>query len=205
MNRARNRARQRANRQLNGNSLHPPQLNANVILKHRYRFISTDGTATAIGAGDLLNAAGSLVVVANTTARSLFKSVKIEEVEIWTPPASQGSAATCSILWSSSSAAAPTSLEVSDTTVSVAEPAHVRARPPARSSPSFWMDVNSDSPFTITAPSGSVIDVTLTLVVLDGAAGGTWTIASGTLGQVVYAPLDGDGDRFTPVSLTTAT
>jgi hypothetical protein len=59
--------------------------------------------------------------------------------------------------------------------------------------------------FDIVAPSGSIIDVHVTVLLNDGAAGTAYTVSSATIGALYYAPLDGTSDVFTPVSLTTVT
>jgi hypothetical protein len=52
-----------------------------------------------------------------------------------------------------------------------------------------------------------IIDVTLSLIVGDAPTSSyaTLSIASGTLGTHIYSPLDGSGDTFLPVGLTTTT
>ncbi len=185
---------------------HPPQLRTNVIVKHRYRFRSNvDGNATVITDSDLVGIAGAVCRTANSVLSYIAASCKVHSVEVWTPPASQGAAATCSLEWSSTDPA-PFE-EVSDTTVSVSEPAHIKAVPPQGSSASFWLSPSgSKNIMTITAPVGSIIDVKCTHVLLDtGAEGGTASVASAALGALYYLPLDGTSDKYVPVSLTTTT
>jgi hypothetical protein len=182
----------------------PPQLQSNIIVKHRYRFRSTSATATSISDTNLIQVGGLMVTAANTTARAIMNTVKIHSVEVWAPPASQGAASTCAIEWASSQFSSQK--EVTDTTVSVALPAYVKAFPPKGSPPSFWLLGSNSAIFKVTAPVGSVIDVLLSHVMLDtDVAGDSYTIASGGLGIVFYPPLDGATDLFVPVSLTTKT
>lgn len=184
---------------------HPPQLRTNVKVKHRYRFTSADGAAQTITDTDLIGIAGGVCRTANSVLSLIAASVKIHFVEIWTPPASQGAAATCSLQWASTDPS-PTE-EVSDTTVSVSEPAHIRAVPPQGSLASFWLSpTGAKNVMIITAPPGSIIDVKCTHVLMDtGAEGGTYSVASAALGALYYLPLDGASDKYIPVSLTTAT
>ncbi len=181
----------------------PPQLRTNVILKHRYRFTSTSGTAQTIIDDDVVGIAGAVCSVANSTLNMIAQSVKIHEIEIWTPPASQGSAATCSVEWLSTYSP---SIEVSDTTVSVSRPAHVVARPPEGSAASFWINPGgTQNIMKLTAPVGSIIDLKCTHVLVDGTVGRSYTVAAGTLGVLYYLPLDGASDVYVPTSLTTTT
>jgi len=60
--------------------------------------------------------------------------------------------------------------------------------------------------FTLVAPAGTIIDVSLSFVLNDVATAGlTYTVASGTLGVLYYAPLDDQGDIYLPVSRLTTT
>lgn len=182
----------------------PPQLRTNVILKHRYRFTSTNASKQTIIDNDMVGIAGAVCSVANSTLSMIAASVKIHSVEIWSPPASQGAAATCSLEWLSTYS--PT-IEVSDTSVSVSRPAHIKASPPPGSAASFWINPGGiQNIMNITAPVGSIIDVTCTHVLNDvGAAGQSYTVAAGTLGALYYLPLDGSSDVYVPTSLTTTT
>lgn len=188
--------------------LGPGQLRANLEVKHQFRFTSTSGSSTPIYDSYLLTAAG----VSATTAilgNPLFQSVKVNQIEIWTPPASQGAAVTCSVLFPSANNSP--AREVSDTSVSVSQPSHVKVSPPPNSLCSFWQNGSSPSSlFTLTAPSGSIIDVWLSLVMKDGPGGfaaNTAVLVSATVGTVYYCSLDSNtsaGSIYRPVSLATA-
>lgn len=180
-----------------------PQLRTNVIVKHRYRFTSTSASLKTIKDDDLIGIAGAVCSVANSTLNAVAASVKIHEVEIWSPPASQGSAATCSIEWLSTYS--PT-IEVSDTTVSVSEPAHIKCKPPPGSAASFWINPGSvQNIMQVSAPIGSIIDVKCSHVLVDtGTAGRNFSVSAGTLGTLYYLALDqSSGHAYTPTSLTT--
>jgi len=177
-----------------------------VQLQHTFRFTSTSGTVTAITAKGLLLAAGALGTITNSTVTSPFASVKLQKVEIWTPPASQGASSTCSVEWASQSNA--NNQEISDTTVSVATPAHVRASPPRNSLASFWQSpgITNNQLFNLIAPAGSIIDVTLSLIMQDDDNGAaiTGAVATAVVGTVYYLALDNVATHiYPPVSLTT--
>jgi hypothetical protein len=154
----------------------------------------------------LLGAAGGIVAVANTTLTTIHSSVKVNQIDIWTPPASQGASATCSVNWVGYNNSPDR--EYSDTSVSVATPAHVTCSPPQQSLASFWQAASATNLFVVTAPTGSIIDVHLSLIFADGAdqAGTGISIATGVLGSNLYLSLDPNAThRYTPVSLTTTT
>jgi len=188
-------------------SQNPPQITSNIMYKHRYRFTSSSGTATSITCLSAAGAVGGICTVVNSSLETWSGSVKIDEIEIWTPPASQGAAATCSVNWVSNFVST-NNQEVSDTTVSVGKPAHVCTRPPPMSISSFWQSASSTSTLCqITAPSGSIIDVVISSIISDDDTGpNPIAIGAGVLGNVYYLSLDPNAThRFTPISLTTTT
>lgn len=194
--------------QSRGGSVSVPQLKTNIELSHRYRYTSTAGTLTTITDSLLLTAAG-VSARTSTLGDAIFQSVKVVAVEIWTPPASQGAAATCSILWPSTNTSP--AREVSDTTVSTAVPAHVRAQPPPNSLCGFWQEGTEEPLFSLIAPPGSIIDVTLALIALDGdpptGTPLTATLVAANPGSMYYCSLDSNvaaGSIYKPVSLTSA-
>jgi hypothetical protein len=198
------RARQNKFSGSRGGANHPPQLNANVELKHQYRYISTSGASTTITDSLLLTAAG---VNANTAilGSPIMRCVKVNRIEIWAPPASQGAAVTCSILYPAS-AANPMPREVSDTSVSVSSPAHVVSTPPPNSLPSFWQAGTGANLFTLVAPPGSIIDVWLSMVINDNSAVPTTAVLVGaSVGATYYCSLDSAtkaGSIYQAVSLS---
>jgi hypothetical protein len=147
----------------------------------------------------------AIVTVANTTVTFVSDTFKIHRVSIWSPPASQGASATCEIEWSSSDNNRG-SVEISDTSMSTAEPAHVSGVPPQGCLASFWTSsVQTSSLFDITCPAGSIIDIDVTHVLCDGIVGDQQGISTGALGTFFYMPLNATVETLNPVSLTTTT
>jgi len=84
------------------------------------------------------------------------------------------------------------------------QPARVSCAPPANSIASFWQLTSATAIADITAPTGSIIDVWLDLVMTDGDANTSVAVATGVLGTFYYLSLDPNGThRYTPVSLLT--
>jgi len=188
----------------------PPQLQSNVTLSHRYRFTSTSGTATPITVASLLLASGTVAATSNLVYSPFF-SVKVNKVDIYAPPASQGAASTCSIEWFGGLGSMGNQ-EISDTSNSVSTPARVSSRPPRLSQASFWNNaIHNVNLFTLIAPAGSIIDVMLSLIMFDDSepAGSSnpvhyTTGAAATVGDVYFLALDQPTSSiYTPVSLTT--
>jgi len=181
----------------------PGQLKTNIMKRHKFRFLATSLFSGVLTSSQILGTAGGVCTVANTSLALKNYSMKVDQIEIWTPPSAQGSGATCSVEWIGSNNSP--NEEVSDTTVSVSKPAHLRSRPPARAIAGFWfVAATNTSVMTIVAPAGSIIDLTLSLIEFDGETPVLRTVATGVLSQVYYLALDhGTSDLLVPVSLQT--
>lgn len=183
----------------------PRQLRANLEHTHQFRFTSTTATLTAISDTTLLAACGVCAVSAVSGAPIRY-TVRLKQIEIFTPPAAQGAAATCSVLWPATQRSQ--AREVSDTTVSTAQPAHLVTTPPAESLAAFWVNGSLGQGLCfISAPSGSIIDVWVQLVDGDGAStgGSNAVLVGATTGVVYYTCLDSLTNAtgiYKPVSLT---
>jgi len=183
----------------------PPQLKSNIILNHKYRFTSDTGTATAISSDSLLGAAGTIGTTV-LLCTPIFSAVKVNRVRIWAPPAAQGGFSTCSCNFEAATVNT-SNLEVSDTSNSVSSPATINAVPPKNSLASFWSNSGGGTLFTLVAPSGSIIDVDLSLYLTDADASPPTAIPVGTavIGTQYYLALDcfNNTHIYTPVSLNT--
>lgn len=187
--------------------LKPPTIRPNIQVTHKYRFATDTSNSATITNQNLLTAAGCMVTTNNTTATSMWMSVKIISVEVWSIPSTATSS--CSVEWKGdSSLAGLEQQEVSDTSLSPQIPAHIIARPRRGTLSSMWHQGGfSQNLFTVSVDNLGIVDVTLQLILRDApsSSNATFTIASGSLGTAVYSPLDGSGDKFTPVGLTTTT
>jgi hypothetical protein len=199
--------RARQNKRSGSSQSRPTQIASNIMLSHRFRFTSSSATPTSISTASLLCAAGTVAidVMANTLS-SFYESVRVRQVSIYAPAAAQGTFATCSVEWVSTNQG--NNQEVSDTSNSVSQPAHISASPPRMSLASFWSSLrNPGALFTIIAPPGSIIDVLVDLILSDDEQGYNFTYTSTAtpiLGNVYYLSLDNQtSNLYTPVSLTT--
>ncbi len=188
-----------------------PQIATNVVLRHKYRFTLQNGDNTPtpfiIDQLALLLTAGSVGISSNSV-QSIFEAVRVVSVEAWNAGL-QGvtfaTANTISLVWLGQYGA---STEVSDTTMSVATPAHISARPPPRSSAAFWSPAGSSLPlFKLTGSSGMVVDIDLELVLSDFSSSGLTppSYSSGStavVGTIYYVVLPSTGGAFlAPVGL----
>jgi hypothetical protein len=186
----------------------PSQLKTNLEVRHQYRFISTSATPTAITDQTLICAAGVSAYTA-VAGSPLWQSVKVMRIEMFAPPSAQGAAVTCSVTFPATSQSQ--SREITDTSVSVSNPAHVVATPPLYSLCSFFQTgTNGTTLFSLVAPPGTIIDVWISLVMANPvsahAAGTTAVLVGATIGNVYYCSLDSStsaGSLYKPTGLTT--
>jgi len=136
-------------------------------------------------------------------------SVRLLSVEAWAPPASQGSSSTVSVFWSTGNASFGSQREVSDSSNSVSQPAHIVAGPPAQSAAAFWQEpnaYNANALFELDCPSGTIVDVVLKLVAADGTTAFEQSVSTAVANKVYYMALDAvANNHLKPVSLTTTT
>lgn len=195
----------RGNAQLR--NVNPPQINSNVRTQHRFRFLASGAvTNQIISSNGLLGMSGTIGTVTNSTVTLCYESVRLKSVEVWAPPAAQGGAATVSVEWIGS--ANSPSIEVSDTTMSVAQNAHIKCAPPKMSLASFWqISDTSANLFTLNCPTGSVVDISVELMFVDRSTAPATisAIATVVVGRVYFLALDAPSAThvLVPVSLNT--
>lgn len=198
-------ARARRGRMLSSLRNGPLQLPVSAFVPRTLRFISTSATRTGVTVPSLLLACGGICTATNSTITGWSAAVRITRVKMWCPVSQQGSSATVSIEWEGTSGFQPNTT-ISDTSVSVTEPAHISVRPPPRSAASFyWSSTNTSTLFYLNAPVGTIIEVDCVAVTNDGnQTPVSGTVAAGTLGSIYYLSLDPSAtNRYQPVSLNT--
>jgi len=186
--------------------LKPPRFEANPIIKRRYRFLATAGTSTTVTPATLLQAAGCCADTA-VLAQSVWSAVKINRITMWSSPTG-GNASSVSVTFNGNAATfvGGNSKEFRDDSNNVSVPAYLSVGPPRNTTSAFWQTTTATlSLFQIQATVGTIVDVHLSLVMIDGAnnppAAALVTVGN-TPGLIFYYPLDGRGGIFTPLGLT---
>jgi len=187
-------------------TMNPPQINANIEVTHKYRFVSSAAFNGPILDTYLINACGAMNT-SSTVAYSLAQSVKLKSVELWSPVSAQGATVTTSLEWPTSGQ--NMSREVTDTSNSVSRVAHVKTRPPPNSLAGFWNTGTGVSLFILNIPTATIIDVLVTFVLNDGvnSAPVNGVTVGATVGAITYGYLDSltaAGAKLTPQALTPA-
>ena len=169
----------------------PPPLQVTPTYRHTYRFLAATGTsARNVTAKTLLGVAGAVVSVANTTANYIATSAKLHRVTIY-PGLSSTGAVSPSVTWGSTISFQKDSEINRSMPQGVTVGGAVSFRPPPEMGARFWFSSSSNVVMLVTCPSGSIIDVDLTVTLTNTYGQDNATIATGTLGVLYYLPLDG--------------
>jgi len=139
---------------------HPPQI-PSLQVKHStlLRFTANTAVSQDITVADLLD-----LIVFTTSATAvydLFTAVKIRHVEVWSLPAI-GTANTVTVEFDGGNLGVLGDRRTHTDTSMGIQPAHVLARPSARSQASQYQSTTTDPIFFLQCPTGSVVDVALT-------------------------------------------
>lgn len=182
------------------------------MVSHRYYFQSATNTQVQITTGMILAAMGAMATGANTV-NLIFKAIRVKRIRIWTSPVTLGIALTNGVEWLSLDSGVMTT-EYRDTTNSPDRPAYIDVKPTQSTAAWFWRSIssaggNSTVPlFNVVAPTGSVIELSVTGIMSDVAFTnfGYATTAAATVGEIYYGGLDGIGTGtglFVPLGLQT--
>jgi len=180
---------------------HPPPI-GDLGLKRevRVRFVANAAFSGPISYQNLLDIMN--VAATATTAFDLFTAVKIKSVEVWAN-ALTNATATATLIYDSAAAGSVGDQKIHTDTSMGIEPAHFRARPTPRSLPALYQIGTAATAFYLGVPSGSVVDVSLSLrnpLVGTTAATQNAPVAA-TAGVVYVRGLDGLAvatSKFTP-------
>jgi len=131
------------------------------------------------------------IALTTVTAAQLFSRVRVRSVELFATPAI-GGAATVQVEFVGSAVGDQGDTKIHTDTSMGIEPAHVRARPAARSGIALFNNSSANFAFTLTCPTGTVVDVELTYRGLPGVSVATQNAPVGaTAGAWYYRGLDG--------------
>jgi hypothetical protein len=170
---------------------HPPPIqNIGITYSTRLRFVTNAAVnATVITFQNLLDVLNFALTA--VTAADVFQAVRVRAVEMWATPL-LGSAVTCECEFLGSGAGATGDSSIHTDTSMGIEPAHVLARPAPRSGIALFQPSANIAAFVLTCPSGTVVDVELTLRGRPNTAVATQNVPAGaTPGAWYYRGLDG--------------
>lgn len=203
-------SRQKSGRRAGGGDRaisHPPQIgNFGILHNTRLRFIVGSAVnQTSITYQNLLDLI--LVGTSATTVSDLFQQARVRSVEMWAVPAI-GSATTVQCEFAGQTAGLVGDAKIHTDTSMGVQPAHLRAKPMPRSGTALFQSSSATPAFTLTCPTGTVVDVSLTFRGLPNLATVAQNASVATApGAWYYRGLDGLAKAatvFVPVIDTTS-
>jgi hypothetical protein len=192
-------------------SVKPPQWSGQLTFTRKQRYISAaNQSSKQVQYQDLADAYAYQASLGGllTTSVRLASSYRLRKVEVWASMASNLTPVTCSIEWGEVNTAqlgAPAKV-ISDSSAGFA-PAHIKCRPAPMSKQAMWQSCalnDAGVVFYLTCPTGSIIDVTLDIVVsIDGTVNQTANTINPSLnstGTFGLFSLDGAATQLLPVT-----
>jgi hypothetical protein len=154
------------------------------------RFATNVAVDTAITFQNLLDTV--LLAVSATSGFDVFDAVRINSVEAW-GIAVLGTPATVSVTFNGETVGAQGDQKLHTDTSMGVEPAHVKARPDPLTQAGQFQASSANTAFTISGPTGTVIDVSVTFrqPVQGQAQACQNALAGADTGAIFYRGLDG--------------
>jgi len=184
-------------RPLRVKSVQPPPISQPLRISHKFRF-------TVVGS-PLVNSSVTwsklmqlyCYGISTTTMAQLFDTVKIDSIDIWgVCPNNFGGASTAavtvSLQWGAESGGLGSeNVTYSDTSISTDRPPYLHCSPKPSTTVGMWHGSDTTAAVYLTAPIGSVIDVTLELTVEENSDTlSTFSVTGGTAGAINFTRLD---------------
>jgi len=141
---------------------HPPQISPQIAIRQRLRYTCTTSVnQVGISYADLCDTI--FVATSGTAGFDLFDAVRVHAVEVWYSPSQSAAPGQVAVTFSGTAGgSAGDGRTWSDQSMGVT-PAHVRAVPDPLSNAGLWQATGGAFAFTLTCPSGSVIDLTMSM------------------------------------------
>lgn len=189
----------------------PPEINATITKRMIYRYIAQDASATAktVTSDTMLLSFGGMAIT-TTTLQSMISSFKLHRVTVYPGSESASVTPSCNLYWYEGSSV----YNVKDESKTrpfpkgMTKPGAVVYVPPKDSEVSWWQSGQSArSMFELSASVGSVVDVDVTITILNVGTNIFSSSFSGLTAGITYYPaLDGRATNdFAPVGRSNAT
>jgi len=181
----------------------PPPYIPTTHFGRTFRFVALGNIAgVSVTRKNLLNLL-QIGTSTSTSARAI-NAIKLNRIRIWGPTTSGFASQTVTVQWEGLNA--PTT-EHSDTSMNL-EPAYVTSKPPMQSSCSWWSIYNNNESevlFTLTIPAASVVDIEVSVRLIENSTTQVGEVPSGgVIGEWYYNYLDGSASGLlNPVGAVT--
>ncbi len=190
----------RNNRRSGGVVGHPPQLRQQLGQRYCFRFRAAANSSVTVTANSLLDLLA--IATAATTGNRLIGAIRLREVEAWVSPSPLSASPTVITITGGLNDGTGALNRVTDTSMGLSEPAHVRWRP-APSDAALWYSAGSSAIlFAVASANGVVIlDVHVDLIFNVGVETTTavsTALAGASAGVLYYHYLDGAAAVWIP-------
>jgi hypothetical protein len=202
-----------------------PMYNSTCIVRRTIRYTLSAGSAVVVAGSDLVAAGGGVTTILNNSLRLFCLAAKLHRLRVWSQPVTSstpafGNTVTVVLTWGPVVGNAfynAARTQITAQSVGPEEPVHIDSRPYGPSAQwvqtgqsdrlfSLWGS-NSAGAVATGIPEGTIVEIDASFILSDGSVNGAnYPItAGGTLGLVMYPPLDGSTTRFLmPVGLQVA-
>jgi hypothetical protein len=162
-------------------------------LTKRFRWKATAAFVQNITDSTLLNFLA--VATSATNLQRLLQGVRLRNIELWGPMPASLVPVSAGIVYPTYTAFSGSAKEITDSSMGSNRSAHVKMGPPVDTAQSLWIVENGTTFVTINGPIGTVIDLTLDIVFLNGIGSPVVSApvsVGATIGVVYMRSLDGN-------------
>jgi hypothetical protein len=185
----------------------PPMLDVTPTCHHVFRYANSSASLVSVSVADMLGALGG-VAITSTLFAPWASSFKIKSLRFW-PADSTSSNNTVDAFWNSGTSGQVRDQEmIKSLPEGITETGCFVFRPPVRSLAADWFAATATASaniFSVQAPAGSILDVSVTFTLSNTFQAGNITLTAGTGGKIYYLALDGAASNlYPPAQLPTA-
>jgi len=181
----------------------PPQLQTTSRIRKRLRFLALSAITNQSITGQTMAGACGGIAATTTDVVPWASTIRLRRVTIW--PAVGTSAGVADVTWATDGTLfVKDEFRLTSVPQGVTIDKSVTSVPPKGTLGQFWQAAtNTSTIFTISAPSGSIVDIVIDFTLSNEIAPTAITVVTATQGLVYYLHLDGPGShKLQPEGLT---
>ncbi len=174
----------------------PPQLQTTSRVRKRLRFLATSALTDQSITGQTMAGACGGIAATTTEVVPWASTIRLRRVTIW--PAVGSTAGIADVTWATDGTLfVKDEFRLTSIPQGVSIDKAVTSVPPKGTLGQFWQTAsNTSTIFTISAPSGSIVDIVVDFTLSNEIAPTSITVVTAVLGQVYYLYLDGPGSHL---------
>jgi len=184
----------------------PPQIDAVLVVGHRYRFVTSVTGIYNVTPAMLFGVCGGFCTIANSQHRSWAGTIRAKRVTLFLPSVTSGTNSADVVWLSNDLNRSRDSEELNSTPTGITNCNSMTSVPPGKTAQQLWFTSSATgaSFLSLSVVVGTIIDLDLTFTLNCNFTGAANTIAVGMLGNTYYLALDGPAsNKLIPVGLPT--